>query len=260
MEHKKIFYLVVALQIIFLLGMIAFKQSTVLFGTRVLLKPVPYDPTDYFRGDYLNIRYEISTIRIDSVKANSVDFSQGEKVFVRLGKAGDYWKAVEISKESTEDPYISGIVDSVYTKDVYTIRESNSSMEYTYEETVYQSDYPASQIYKTGDAVLANQRYKIRDEVQFTSSNGRTNWIVQCPNGKCPYESYSQYRYGYISNIKAGIKEVSIRYPIETYFVPKNAGNIPQFRTADMLVEASLFHGDAIATNLLINGQKIDFR
>ena len=255
MEKGKLFYLIVALQVAFLIGMLGFKQSTVGFGEKVLLKPIPYDPTDLFRGDYITIRYEISTIKIDSIKSDTRDFSRGDPIFVRLEKGKDYSTAAEVSTKKTAEPYIKGVVDGVYTKNIYTVKEANSSNNYAYEETIY--DYGYGEV-----PTKTDQSYDVGDKVEFNEFNNRVSYLIKCPNGACPYQSdvYTQYKIGNVINVKKGIKEISIGYPIESYFVPKNEGNLPQFRAADMLVEVALWHGDAVATNLLINGQKIDFR
>jgi len=259
MEKGKLFYLIVALQVVFLIGMIGSKQSTVWFGEKVLLKPIPYDPTDLFRGDYITIRYEISNIRLDSIKTDTADFKRGETIFVRLEKGKDYSNAAEISTKKTAEPYIKGVVEDIYTKNIYTVKEANSSNNYVYEETVYNDFYYREIPLKPA---VVEYSYNVGDKVQFNEFNNRVSYLIKCPNGVCPYHSdmYTQYKIGNVINVKKGIKEISIGYPIESYFVPKNEGNLPQFRAADMLVEVALWHGDAVATNLLINGQKIDFR
>ena len=247
MEHKTKFYLIVGLQIIFLIGMILLKQSTIAFGQKVLLKPIPYDPTDILRGDYINIRYEISDIRLDSIKRDAEDYMIGDVVFVKLEKGKEYWKAVEISKKRLQNPYIKGIIRAVNKMQKFTIKDLNSSKQYEYEQTtpdyVYNSDYKLS----------------IGDRVQFNVFNDGVTWASKCLQHQCKGpDDYSKI--GTVINMGNEFKELSIDYPISTYFVPKNEGNLPQIRLADMLIEAAIWRGDAIATNILINGQKIDFR
>ncbi|HLC60425.1 MAG TPA: GDYXXLXY domain-containing protein [Candidatus Nanoarchaeia archaeon] len=253
MEKGKLFYLIVALQVVFLIGMIGFKQSTVWFGEKVLLKPIPYDPTDILRGDFINIRYEISTIKLDSIKSDTKDFKRGDTIFVRLEKGKDFSSAAEVSTKKTAEPYIKGRVNDVYSKNVYTVKETNSSNNYIYEETIYDYEY---------SPVKTEQSFDVGDKVEFNEFNNRVNYLIKCQNGICQDQPdiYNQYKIGNVINVKKGIMEISIEYPIESYFVPKNEGNLPQFTAADMLVEVALWHGDAVATNLLINGQKIDFR
>src|SRR3989344_1855044 len=206
MEKGKLFYLIVALQVVFLIGMIGSKQSTVWFGEKVLLKPIPYDPTDLFRGDYITIRYEISNIRLDSIKTDTADFKRGETVFVRLEKGKDYSNAAEISTKKTAEPYIKGVVEDIYTKNIYTIRDSNSSNTYIYEETVYDNDFGIMPL----KPAAADQSYNAGDKVEFTEFNGRIGYLIKCQNGLCPYQSdqYTKYKMGSILSVKKGIKEV----------------------------------------------------
>ena len=52
MSQTKKFYLIIALQIVFLLSLIGTKVFTLATGEKVLLEVVPVDPRDIFRGDY----------------------------------------------------------------------------------------------------------------------------------------------------------------------------------------------------------------
>src|SRR3989344_1081982 len=195
MEKGKMFYLIVALQVVFLIGMIGFKQSTVWFGEKVLLKPIPYDPTDILRGDFINIRYEISTIKLDSIKSDTKDFKRGDTIFVRLEKGKDYSNAAEASTKKTAEPYIKGRVDNVYTKNMYTVKEANSSNNYIYEETIYDNYYAII-------PTKADQSFDVGDKVEFNEFNNRVNHLVKCQNGVCPYQSddYTKYKIGNVIN------------------------------------------------------------
>src|SRR3989338_10768882 len=223
MESKKMFYLIVALQVVFLLGMIALKQSTVAFGARVVLKTVPYDPTEFFRGDYINIRYDISNINPSALKNDNKEFVAGETIYARLEKEDNYWKAAEISHSKPQNPYIKGIVKNVNIKVAYTIKEINISKEYKYETTV-----PYFEGYTSG----YRDYLQIGDKVQFTVFNNVVSYPYKCENGVCPYTSESkkpvksaidafdvqyQYHFGTIINVQKDLKELNIEYPIESY-------------------------------------------
>lgn len=248
MEAKKLFYAIVILQMIFLLGMIAFKQSTVVFGQKVILKTEPFDPTNILRGDYINIRYDISTLDLSSFK-NSPEFNRGDKIYVRLAKKGDVWDAEEIGKNRLQEPYLKGIINAVNTKIAYSIKELNSSKEYQYEAFEYEGAYEQNYLMKVGD------------KVEFNFIGGMINYAYKCENNRCEGLKYKgDLREGVITKVARGKKEISIDYPIQAYFVPKNEGNLPQFTSGEMLVEVAVWKGDAVATNLIINGQKIDFR
>jgi uncharacterized membrane-anchored protein len=86
--------LVVGVQVLLLLSLIGFKQYTVWTGETVLLKVQPVDPRDLLRGDYIDVRYEISTIYLDEVAG---DDDVSGRVYVELREDADgYWQAVAV--------------------------------------------------------------------------------------------------------------------------------------------------------------------
>ncbi len=101
----------VGLQVVFLLGMIGVKQSTVVFGEKILLKPIPVDPTDPFRGDFVTIQYDISTIDETDLPKG---IQSGDTVYVSLEKKGEYWGISSINKKKQGGIEIKGIVQSIY--------------------------------------------------------------------------------------------------------------------------------------------------
>ncbi len=110
MERKTLFYLIVGLQILFLLGMISMKQSTVLFGQKILLKPVPIDPTDPFRGDYVTISYEISRLDLSILPP---DVKGGDTLYVSLQNTGEYWGAAFADRKRHGGIELKGVVNYV---------------------------------------------------------------------------------------------------------------------------------------------------
>jgi len=102
--HK--LFLIVILQVVFLLGMVGFKYHTLHFGTPVLLKTLPVDPWDMFRGEYVRLGYEISGIKRggiednlnapDQVNGMKQETYQNKTLYVVLEKRGNYWGAVSI--------------------------------------------------------------------------------------------------------------------------------------------------------------------
>jgi uncharacterized membrane-anchored protein len=51
-----------ALQLLVLGYMAGEREAVAVHGTRVWLRTVPVDPRDLFRGDYVRLRYEASTV------------------------------------------------------------------------------------------------------------------------------------------------------------------------------------------------------
>jgi uncharacterized membrane-anchored protein len=98
MTHKSKFFGLVALQIILLVCMIGFKYYTVQYGTKIMLKTIPVDPRDLFRGDYVTLRYEISNLNLLTIKnAIPKDTQSSESVYVRLYSAGKYYEPNYVS-------------------------------------------------------------------------------------------------------------------------------------------------------------------
>ena len=94
MKKKYFPFLIVILQLAFLTGMILFHQAKLESSVRVVLKTVPVDPVSLFRGRYVRLRYEISSLGIDQLRdARPRDLRAGDVVFVRLRQAGDFWQA-----------------------------------------------------------------------------------------------------------------------------------------------------------------------
>lgn len=65
---------------------IGIKEFTLRTGQEVLLKTRPVDPRDIFRGDYVILNYDISSV---DVGVNN-NFTNGDKVYVGLDVRGNY--------------------------------------------------------------------------------------------------------------------------------------------------------------------------
>jgi uncharacterized membrane-anchored protein len=66
--------------------------------SRILLKTTPLNSKDIFRGDYVQLKYEISTLNLNKLNAND-NFTENEKIYVILEEDSDgTYKAVAVSK------------------------------------------------------------------------------------------------------------------------------------------------------------------
>ena len=81
------FFAIVAAQAVFPLGMVASNEMHLAGGDEVRLKVVPVDPHDPFRGEYVALRYDITTVTLDREAGPSAT------VYVPLYDAGDHWAA-----------------------------------------------------------------------------------------------------------------------------------------------------------------------
>jgi uncharacterized membrane-anchored protein len=91
--------IVAGVQFLLLFGVIGWNQYTVWTGETVVLKATPYDPRDPFRGDFLHVQYEISTLDAGALAG---DDGVGGAAYVELRRGDDgYWHAVAIHSRRT---------------------------------------------------------------------------------------------------------------------------------------------------------------
>ena len=109
--------LAVAIQFILLLSLLGFKQYTLLTGETVLLRVQPIDPRDLFRGDYVTLSYDISTLQPDELGGDDY-FGPDDRIYVELVKGEPYWRPVAIYEERRHEHedsvVIKGRVDNVH--------------------------------------------------------------------------------------------------------------------------------------------------
>jgi len=97
MPSKKIFLLLGAFWLLIIGGFIASKEFTLRTGQEVLLKTVPVDPRDLFRGDYVILRYEIGTLDLKTIPGGNQTFKPRDAVYVTLAVGGKYAAASSVS-------------------------------------------------------------------------------------------------------------------------------------------------------------------
>ena len=83
------FWIVVAGQLVFLLGFIAVKEVALRTGTEVVLQTVPVDPRSLLQGDYAILDYEIADL-----PPFMQDDPVGETVYVVLKADAGVWRGV----------------------------------------------------------------------------------------------------------------------------------------------------------------------
>ena len=110
MEKNKLFILIGSFWLIIILVFIASKEFTLRTGKEILLKTVPVDPRDLFRGDYVILRYEISRLDSNHIAADYTDFKIGEKIYVALKKEDGYGVASKLFRNSPkgEELFLKG--------------------------------------------------------------------------------------------------------------------------------------------------------
>jgi uncharacterized membrane-anchored protein len=123
MNKKIILFFIAVLWVIVAAAMIISKQSTLRSGKTVVLETVPVDPRDLLRGDYVILRYKISTLDLDHVKSEKPDYKSGEVIYVRLEPKEKFWEATAVQAKRSADNkiYIRGKVSYCYSKKLEVI-------------------------------------------------------------------------------------------------------------------------------------------
>lgn len=86
---------VVALQVLVLVFMIAKKQWTLNSGQVIELETAPVDPRSLFRGDYVRLRYAISTPNPTELEGDDT-FARFDQIHVVVAPGERYWEPVSI--------------------------------------------------------------------------------------------------------------------------------------------------------------------
>ena len=97
-----------------LLALVESRASILRSGTEVRLRTAPVDPRDLFRGDYVVLGYEISTLDPARLGGES-GFRKGDIVYVRLANGADgFARAAALSKaRPAGEPVIAGRIVSL---------------------------------------------------------------------------------------------------------------------------------------------------
>lgn len=96
---KALFLCAISLQIGFVLSIPVIKETNIRSGKAIIVKTIPVDPQSLFRGDYINLNYEFSRIDLNKVEHDKTYFDRGQRVFVKLSKAGGSWEVVQVSSK-----------------------------------------------------------------------------------------------------------------------------------------------------------------
>ena len=67
---KRLFIAVIAIQVVFLLGLVGYRETILTLGRTAVLQTVPIDPRDLFKGEYVTLRYEIGTLGLGGREAS----------------------------------------------------------------------------------------------------------------------------------------------------------------------------------------------
>ncbi len=117
MVKKKYVIILLIFWGLIVIGFIATKQFTVQTGSEILLKTIPLDPRDLFRGDYVILRYDINRIHLDSIVTYEDSFIKDDQIYLKLEVHSKYALPTQISKQAFKDGlFIKGTVIDAYDK------------------------------------------------------------------------------------------------------------------------------------------------
>lgn len=240
------FILLILLQVLLLAGIIGYREYWVATGDRVLLRTVPVDPRDIFRGDYVQLSYDITNLDLDSLSVKE-GFKPNEKIYVSLVKNEDgTCRASSASKAMPQGvKFIQGRVkyETPVTQRWEIQLKDDSGNIHTLAPRWFSS-------VNIGDRVTFclgrsnNVLNYFKEDVQYKPNCGTGNSIA-----------------GTIEDIKeTKFRQVNVEYGIESYFVEEGKGRaIESARNAkEVKVEVSLKKdGKGIITGLLMDGKMI---
>ncbi|WMW21471.1 GDYXXLXY domain-containing protein [Methanolobus mangrovi] len=93
---QKQFLLLMAYSLIVISLIFLPKYVTLNQGKEIVLKTEPVDPRDVFRGDYVILNYEISSVNLNETPYD-YEFMDGESIYAVLSEKTTYWGIDSIS-------------------------------------------------------------------------------------------------------------------------------------------------------------------
>jgi uncharacterized membrane-anchored protein len=116
-RERKILLVTVVAQIAILLGMIALRALPLVTGQTVLVRVVPVDPRDLFRGDYVILSYDFSRVPREGIEGLSENERanwkklKGRAVYVPLvlDSTGAHYRAEKVTVvKPAKGPFLKG--------------------------------------------------------------------------------------------------------------------------------------------------------
>ncbi|MBI5847250.1 MAG: GDYXXLXY domain-containing protein [Nitrospirae bacterium] len=207
----KKFIAIVLMQAVLLVGIIAYRQYWVGTGEKVMLKTVPVDPWNMFRGDYMTLTYDISRINLTKLGIRDA-YKRNDRFFALLQKQPD--NTFEYSGISHQRPengtFIQGRVTNVFDESRWMVKAAGDAGETKQFELRWFSGV------NIGDRVLfCTHRWGQVDFQRFTEK-----YTPQCSRED---ESFSG---ALVESQEIKEKILSAEYGIESYFVEEGKGSI----------------------------------
>ncbi len=239
---KAKFWAFVLLQVLLLATIVGYRHYWLATGERVLLRTRPVDPRDIFRGDYVRLGYELSTLDLDRLEGED-KFVRNENVYVALRKNADgtYSPTATLDAPPREGWFIKGRV--------------LSQMEGVRWEVAVQDDAGRRQ---TLEPRWFSHR---KGDRLFFCLNGR-NEVISFGNHSGCGDSRWRPMAATVDEIKElRYNQLNVEYGIESYFVEEGKGKALEAarNASDLLVEVALRHdGEGLITGLFMDGRRLN--
>lgn len=254
----KKFIALVLIQAVLLVGIIAYRNYWVSTGEKVLLKTVPIDPWNMFRGDYMVLNYDISRINLTKLGIRD-EYKRNDKFFTLLQKQPDSTFGYSgITHQKPESgTFIQGRVTNVFDESRWVVTATGEAGETKEFELRWFSGAR-----NNGKVLFCTHRNGQVDFQLFTEK-----YTPQC--------SREDQSFAGVVTESHEIKEkiLSAEYGVEHYFVEEGRGSIdalakqqnvqqsqpPQVRGQSRLhVEAALRRdGKALISRIFIDNREV---
>ena len=102
MKKRTYFIIAVAIPLLILLAMTVKPLLTMTYGQEILLETKAVEPTDLFRGDYVEVSFKISDIPLANVNLPAEKFLD-KQLYVSLKPKGQYYEVENVMLEKPKE-------------------------------------------------------------------------------------------------------------------------------------------------------------
>ena len=130
---KVLFAFVIVLQVLSLVGFVIYQESLKDTGTKVILQTIPVDPRDLLRGEYVDLRYDISDITVENLRCYPICL--GYNLEDKSSRSNSRMGFVELDDDNyiyfllTKEPYLPAPA-SISTDSSWYVYDINDSLEF----------------------------------------------------------------------------------------------------------------------------------
>ncbi len=241
------FLVVVLLQVLLLVGMIGYREHWISTGERILLRTVPLDPRDIFRGDYVSLSYDISNLDLDAL-GTPAGIRMNDRIFVSLIRDADgTYKAVSArTAPPAQGRYIQGRALHEMQAQKWEVAARDDS------GTAFRLRPRWFVGFTTGEHLLfcLDKRGNVLSQSKEMPASA---YKPQCFAGDPLWATVEEIK-------ETRFRQLSVEYGIESYFVEEGKGKaIETARNArDLIVEVSLRNdGKGLITGLVLDGKRL---